>query len=275
MLSIKSTDSVQIKRIENTPGFDGHAMRAVAYWPHLMPDIDPNDVNSVNQIAGKGHKYEKLRGKSKAPTFAMTYQGTWLTLVKNCGFPEKEAKEVEERFRNLYKVSIDWVSQKLDEASKCGYITGAFGLRVRTPLLHQVVRGTKKTPSEAEAEGRTAGNALGQSFCLLNSRAASEFMGKVRKSQHRTHIRPCAQIHDAQYYLIPDDLDVLMYVNEHLVKAVQWQDHPDIAHPEVGLGGEVSIFYPSWEKEIVIPNGATQEEVLNIIAEKTSEPNPA
>lgn len=100
-------------------------------------------------------------------------------------------------------------------------------------------------------------------------------MGKVRKSQHRTHIRPCAQIHDAQYYLIPDDLDVLMYVNEHLVKAVQWQDHPDIAHPEVGLGGEVSIFYPSWEKEIVIPNGATQEEVLNIIAEKTSEPNPA
>lgn len=258
-----------------TDGFDGHAMRAVAYWPHLMPDINPNDVNSVNQVAEKGHKYEKLRGKSKAPTFAMTYQGTWLTLVKNCGFPEKEAKEVEERFRTLYKVSIDWVSQKLDEASKCGYITGAFGLRVRTPLLHQVVRGTKKTPSEAEAEGRTAGNALGQSWCLLNSRAASEFMGKARKSQHRTHIRPCAQIHDASYYLIPDDLDVLMYVNEHLVKAVQWQDHPDIAHPEVGLGGEVSIFYPSWEKEIVIPNGATQEEVLNIIAEKTSEPNPA
>ena len=100
-------------------------------------------------------------------------------------------------------------------------------------------------------------------------------MGKVRKSEHRLNIRPCAQIHDAGYALIPDDIDVLMYVNEHLVKAVQWQDHPDIAHPEVGLGGEVSIFYPSWEKEIVVPNGVTREEIHNIIAEKASEPSTA
>ena len=152
-------------------------MRAVAYWPSLMPDIDPTSVESVNQVAQKGHKYEALRGKSKAPTFAMTYQGTWLTLVKNCGFTPDEAKEVEARYQALYQVSIDWVNAKLDQASKDGYITAAFGLRVRTPLLAQVVRGNSKTPKEAQAEGRTAGNALGQSWCLLNSRAASEFIG--------------------------------------------------------------------------------------------------
>ena len=270
-IEIPAGANIAIKKLGRTPGYDGHSLRAFAYFGNQMPDIE-DTVDSINSIQ---QKYKKLRGDSKAPTFACTYAGMWTTLMKNCGFSEKLAKDVESKYHRLYKVSDDWVSQKLDEASKCGYITGAFGLRVRTPLLHQVVRGTKKTPSEAEAEGRTAGNALGQSWCLLNSRAASEFMGKVRKSQHRTHIRPCAQIHDAQYYMIPDDIDVLMYVNEHLVKAVQWQDHPDIAHPEVGLGGEVSIFYPSWEKEIVIPNGATQEEVLNIIAEKTSEPNPA
>lgn len=252
-----------------TDGYDGHAMRAVAYWPHLMPDIDPNSVESVNQVAKKGHKYEGLRGKSKAPTFAMTYQGTWLTLVKNCGFTPEEAKAVEGRYQDLYKVSIDWVNDKLNQASRDGYVTGAFGLKVRTPLLAQVIRGNKKTPTEAEAEGRTAGNALGQSWCLLNTRAGSEFMGKTRKSKHKYQVRPCAQIHDASYYVIPDDLDVLMYVNKHLVKAVQWQDHPDIYHPDVGLGGEVSIFYPTWAKEIEIPNGATQEEILSIVSEKT------
>jgi len=153
----------------------------------------------------------------------------------------------------------------LNQACIDGYVTVAFGLRVRTPLLAQVIRGTSKTPSEAEAEGRSAGNALGQSWCLLNSRAWVEFMGKVRKSQYRLDIRPCAQIHDAGYAMVRDDSRIMAYVNEHLVKAVQWQDHPDIKHDQVKLGGELSIFYPTWEKEIVIPNGATEEEIPSII----------
>jgi DNA polymerase-1 len=90
-------------------------------------------------------------------------------------------------------------------------------------------------------------------------------MGKVRRSKHRLNIRPCAQIHDASYFLIKDDMETLLYTNEHLVQAVQWQDHPDIWHDEVKLGGEVSIFYPNWNKECVVPNGATEAEVLAVI----------
>ena len=90
-------------------------------------------------------------------------------------------------------------------------------------------------------------------------------MGLVRKSKHRLLIRPCAQIHDAGYGLIPDDYQVLAYVNKHLVKAVQWQEHPDIKHDQVKLGGELSVFWPNWSKEIVIPNGATESEIPTII----------
>ena len=245
-----------------TDGFDGHCLRAYAYFSEDMPDIDGNSVSSINSIESK---YKPLRQDSKAPTFALTYQGTYITLMKNCGFSEEKAKKVEDRYRELYKVSIDWVQGKLDAAMTNGYVTVAFGMRVRTPLLAQVVRGTNKTPYEAEAEGRTAGNALGQSWCLLNSRAASEFMSVVRAGEYRTKIRPCAQIHDAQYYLVPDDLAVVAYVNKHLVKAVEWQDHPDIQHDQVKLGGKFSIFYPNWSKEIIIPNGAGEDEILNII----------
>jgi DNA polymerase-1 len=49
------------------------------------------------------------------------------------------------------------------------------------------------------------------------------------------------------------------------VKAVQWQDHPDIAHDEVKLGGELSIFHPHWGKEYTIPNGATEDEIFAVI----------
>lgn len=184
--------------------------------------------------------------------------------MKNCGFSEEKARSVEYKYHELYVVSDKWVASKLDQACKDGYITAAFGLRVRTPLLKQVIRGTKKTPHEAEAEGRTAGNALGQSWCLLNSRACSEFMGKVRKSVYSFWIRPCAHIHDAQYYLIRDCIHTLLYTNKHLVKAVQWQEHPDIAHPDVKLGGELSIFYPNWSKELTVPNGVTEDELTKL-----------
>lgn len=243
-------------------GFDGHSLRAYSYWTEQMPDIDPNSVESINSIQ---KKYKSLRQDSKPPTFALTYQGTYATLMKNCGFSKEEAMRIETNFQKLYKVSIDWVSHKLDQAAIDGYVTVAFGLRVRTPLLAQVIRGNKKTPKEAEAEGRSAGNALGQSWCLLNSRAWVEFMGKVRKSEYRLDIRPCAQIHDAGYALVRDDSRIIAYVNEHLVKAVQWQEHPDIAHDQVKLGGELSIFWPSWAKEIVIPNETTEAQLPEII----------
>lgn len=245
-----------------TDGYDGHCLRAHAYFGEAMPDIDPTSVQSINSIEVK---YPLMRQDSKAPTFAMTYQGTHHTLMKNCGFPKEKAVLVEERFKQLYSVSIDWVNKQLDQATIDGYVTVAFGLRVRTPLLKQVIRGTSKTPYEAEAEGRTAGNALGQSWCLLNSRASAEFMGKVRASKHRLDIRPCAHIHDAQYMLIRDDIDAIMFTNEHLVKAVEWQDHPDICHDEVKLGGELSIFYPTWCEEIGIPNHATEDQVFEAI----------
>jgi DNA polymerase I len=187
--------------------------------------------------------------------------------VKNCGFSSEVAKQIEARYHELYQISTQWVKSKIHQACVDGYVTAAFGLRVRTPLLKQVILGTKRTPAAAEAEGRTAGNALGQSHCLLNNRAGSEFMAKVRESKFKHSIKPCAQIHDAQYYLIKEDMEALLFTNEHLVKAVNWNDHPDIYHSEVGLGGEVSIFHPTWANEIVIPNEATEETIMVKIIE--------
>jgi DNA polymerase I len=248
-------------------GFDGHCLRAFAYFREQMPDIIDGDVPSINSIATK---YKALRQMSKDPTFALTYQGTYHTLMANCGFSEEKAQLIEKRYHDLYQVSDAWVANKLDMASRNGYITAAFGLRVRTPLLAQVIRGNSKTPHEAQAEGRTAGNALGQSWCLLNSRAGSEFLQKVRSSEYRLDIKPCAQIHDAQYYMVRENPYILTFLNTHLVDAVRWQNHPDIWHDEVKLGGEVSVFYPTWCDEISIPNGADVGTIIRIIEEHTS-----
>lgn len=251
-----------IRRMGNTEGYDGHSYRAYYYFSDQMPDICPDSVDSINSIQDK---YGDLRQESKSPTFALTYQGTYITMVKNLGWTEEKAKAVEAAYHEMYKVSTKWVSDKLNQASKDGYVTLAFGLRLRTPLLAQVIRGTSRTPYEAEAEGRTAGNALGQSWCLLNTRAGIEFMDRVRSSKHRLSIKPCAHIHDAQYYLVRDDVDTILFTNKYLVKAVQWQEDPAIAHDEVKLGGEFSLFWPTWNDEITIPNGATENQVFEIV----------
>lgn len=246
-----------------TDGYDGHSLRAFFYFREQMPDIE-DTVVSINSIQVK---YKSLRQDSKAPTFALTYQGTWSTLVKNCGFTREKAEMIENRYHEMYVVSDRWVQAKLAEAAQVGYVTVAFGLRLRTPMMHQTVMGIRVTPREAAAEGRTAGNALGQSYCMLNTRAGSEFLQKVRTSTYRLKIRPCAQIHDAQYYLVDDDIQTIAWMNVHLVQAVQWQALPEIQHADVKLGGELSVFYPTWNDEFTIPNGADADQILHLARE--------
>jgi DNA polymerase-1 len=254
-----------------TDGYDGHSLRAFTYYKNQMPDI-VDTVESINSIK---QKYPQFRQDSKPITFALTYQGTWYTLYKRCGLTKGEAVRIENSFRELYTVSIDWVNDKLNQASIDGYVTGAFGLRVRTPVMKQVIMGNSKTPSEAEAEGRTAGNALGQSYGLMNTRAGTDFLNRVRRSKYVMDVRPMAHIHDAQYFLIRDDYELLDWINVELVDAVQWQDLPELEHPTVKLGGDLSIFYPHWGSEIVIKNGANANAIRETVTTffKPTEPD--
>lgn len=244
-----------------TDGFDGHALRAVSYFPEQLGHIDINDPKAVNQLKKDDHP---LRQESKVPTFALTYMGTFHTLMNNLGWDIDKAKAVEANYHRLYVVSDEYVQKRLHQASKDGYVDVAFGLRVRTPLLSQVVFGAPKMPYEAAAEGRTAGNAMGQSYGLLNNRAAVDFWQKVWASKYRYDILPVALIHDAIYPLIRDDIEVMEWANRELILSMQWQDLPEIAHPTVKLGAALDIFWPNWAHPTTVPNGADRKTIIDI-----------
>ena len=243
--------------------YDGHCLRAFSYYREQMPDI-VDTVQSINSIK---KKYPHLRQASKTVTFALTYGGTAHTLNTNSGIPVDEAKQIEARYHELYKESDEYIQTRLQQASVDGYVEVAFGLRVRTPLLAQVVFGSSRIPYEAAAEGRTAGNAMGQSYCLLNNRSANEFMQKVWASPYRLNVLPIAQIHDAQYYLVRDDLEIVEWVNRELIKSMEWQELPEIQHPTVRLNAELDVFYKGWHQPITLPNRINKEEILRIAKE--------
>lgn len=244
-----------------TEGYDGHCFRAFYYWGDQMPDI-VETVESINSIK---EKYPKHRSRSKSPSFAMQYAGTWITLVKNCGFSEEEAKRVEANYHKMYEVSDRWMDERLKECCEKGYATVAFGLRIRTPLLKQTVLGTSKTPKEAEAEARSVGNAIsGQSYGLLNNRAIVEFMERVWNSEYKYDVVPVALIHDAIYLIVKEDAEIVAWVNKNLTECMAWNELPEIQHESIKLSAELDIHFPSWANAITLPNGATAQEVKDI-----------
>ncbi len=254
-------------------GFCGHCLRAAYYFRDELPDIDLSDPKSVNSLKNKNHPKHYLRAKSKAPTFLLTYGGSYIGLMRNCGFTEQEAKKIEANYHELYKVSDKWVEDKIDQATQDGYVTVAFGLRVRTPLLSKSVLGNSKTLHQAEAEGRTAANALGQSYGLLNNRAAIDFMERVWASPYRLSVLPVSLIHDSIYLLIKDDIGAVTWVNENLIDAMKWQELPELHHDLVKLGANLDVFYGGWHQPITLPNHASKEDILRICKEGVAEYN--
>lgn len=250
-----------------TDGFDGHALRAVSYWPDEMPDIDVTSVASVNALSEKGHKYGHFRQDSKTPTFLLTYGGTHHGMMKQIGWSKEKSMEVEKRYHDLYKVSDEFIAARIQQATKDGYVEVAFGLRVRTPLLAKSILNTSSTTYEAQAEGRTAGNAMGQSYGLLNNRAGVDFMERVYASEWRYSIHPVAWIHDAGYYILEQNLSCLKFANDGIVDAMSWQELPEIMHETVKLGADLDLFYPSWAQACTLPNGGSEAELKAVCDE--------
>lgn len=248
-----------------TDGYDGHSLRAYSYFPEKLKGIE-DTVESINSIA---EKYPQIRQDSKAITFLLTYGGTNHGLQKILGFSKEDAIRVESNYHKLYEESDKWVQGELDQASASGYVELAFGLRLKTPLLQQSLRNRPGTLKELQSEERTAGNALGQSFGLLNNRALNAFMEKVYESEHRYNIMPIAQIHDAIYLIWKDDLAVTKFVNDNLIKAMEWQELSTIKHDTVKLAAELCIYYPSWADEIKVPNYCDTNTILSVCTGQT------
>lgn len=230
-----------------------------------IKEITPTEYNAL-QINSIGKKYKHFRNASKPVTFAMAYGGTPYTLKKNCGFTDEEAQEIADRYHLLYKESDQWVSDKLDDCCRDGYATVAFGLRVRTPVLAKSILNTNVTARISSSEARSVGNAIsGQSYGLLNNRAAVAFMEKVWASDYKYDIFPACLIHDAIYLVIRDDLNVLKWVNDNLVEEMEWQELPEIAHDQVKLGAELAVFHPDWSNEILLPNYISKDGLKEVI----------
>lgn len=181
--------------------------------------------------------------------------------MNSAGVTEAEAKSIEQKFLQFYAVSIAWINGVLDKAHETGYIEGAFGLKVRTPILGRTPLKKGKQAFMVEAERRSAGNAKTQSYGLLNNRSAVEFSKRVAVSKHKYDVLLVSLIHDATYVMARNKPNVIKWVNDNLIECMQWQQLPELQHDTIKLGAELDIYWPSWDDALTLPNGASVNEI--------------
>lgn len=164
----------------------------------------------------------------------------------------------------MYSESFVWTQDQLKLAEQQQYAELAFGLKLRTVLLHKTVLGTKSTPQAAEKEARAIGNALGQSWGLLINRAVIELREKYKREGRRKDILPSMLIHDAIYHIVRNDSKTVEYHNKSLQEVITWQEDPKISHPKVKLTGSLDLFYPTWAESFTLPNNASKEQIQQL-----------
>lgn len=244
-------------------GMDGHCFNAYNYFKDEMPDIDPTCIDSINSIA---EKYPELRQESKAYTFLLTYQGGVGAMVANFGIPRDKAERIYNAYHSSYDMASKAINDQLEIARDTGYVIGAFGVRIRTPLMKATRHSSASTrPYAVRKEEKTAGNALGQSYCKITDRNAIDMGRRIVRDGLQEDILLSMLIHDALYYYVKDDPVIIEYANRNLVDAFSWQNLPELQHPVVKLSGTMDIFYPNWTVSKSVSKTASVDEVTQIL----------
>lgn len=226
--------------------------------------INPKEYN-FNAIKSIKNKYPEFRQIGKSVTFALQYGGTYVTLMKNFGFSKETAINLEKAYHQLYVVSDEWNGNQLLSAKETGYVTCAFGLKVRTPLIKNI---KSRVSNERASEERTAQNALGQSWGLLNNRAMNAVLKRIDEAGYSDSIYPIAAIHDASYYMIKNNSDLVSWFNQVVCEEASWQEHPAIQHDEVKLSGNLDIYFPDWSNPITLPDKISSNDLITFCYNK-------
>lgn len=251
------------KTLEFSKGFDGHSLRALAFFPEELPDGLQIDSKEDNTLIKK--EYGDIRGKSKGPSFAMQYgcgPGKIQQLLK-C--TKGKADQVYSAFHNLYSGLAEFGQKNKIQGMTNGYVTGAFGLRLRTPKLKAHRAGTKES-TEVGSEARSASNMVTQSWGMLMNRALIDFNTRLEKSEFKNKIRLINTIHDAGYLLVKAEPEVIQWANDNLVDCMKWQEGV-IASTEVKMEAEVD-FGLDWAHQETLHNRATIEEIKEFLKTK-------
>lgn len=94
-------------------GLDSHSVNAKIFFKDELKDIDVKDVKKLRP---------DLRQAAKAPFFALSYGGSYSTLMSSLGISEEEAKKIVANYEEGYKATMEFAKRGEAFVKKNGYI---------------------------------------------------------------------------------------------------------------------------------------------------------
>jgi len=99
---------------------------------------------------------------------------------------------------------------------------------------------------------------------MLINRTAIEVINKLINSDYYDKIYPINTIHDAIYFICQDDPEVIKWLNDNLIEAMRWNDHPAIKSDDVPMEANLDIG-KTWSKQFTLNNNASIEEINEVL----------
>jgi len=191
-------------------GLDGHSLNACGYFPEKVAKIlGPNTdnvkyVKAFKQAVDDGNDaLDKIRFKSKAPTFKLAYGG----------YPDADKGGVitQEIFDNYHDVLYPGITSYRENyvlpiTRSQGYIHLGLGCRLYS--------------SDAAKHIRSLNNATAQFWSILTLIAINEFNFRIREERLEKEVQVISTIYDSIYTQNYRDPEILKWVNDNLIEVM-------------------------------------------------------
>lgn len=132
-----------------------------------LHSIVTEQLYRVRQSDFNEHDWKALRYKGKWVNWTLLYGGGWYTLNRIYGVPEQEAKELVDRYYDLFPEILEYKERTLQFVREAGYVTSPFGRRRELPYINDQDPGYRSRAERAALNMPIQSSASDMLLCAL------------------------------------------------------------------------------------------------------------
>lgn len=65
--------------------------------------------------------------------------------------------------------------------------------------------------------------------------------------------------------MVRNNPEIVLWLNQVTTEEAKWQDDPVISHPQVGLEGQLDLFFPDWATPLTLPESLPESELIDLV----------
>lgn len=235
---------------------DGHSVNAIGYFPEKIGNILKliGDI-TVDAVAFKALVDEgnldaiDIRQDSKGPTFGLAYGAYPPKIAAQLKIPLEDATDLFNNYHNvLYPGITDYrENYVMATAQRQGEIHLGLGFTIKT--------------DDPGKDIRTLANATCQFWSILTALTINKMHQLIDDAGYEEDVKVISTIYDSIYFEVTEDVNVIKWVNDNLIKAmvVDFMEDQTISNEAAS-----DIGY-NWADMLTISNNASVQEIKDTL----------